>query len=1083
MTTSSLRIRRVSVELLRPGPSHNQLLSPYTQYLAVCNEAGAAVVTVPYEHRVFERRLKELRYETGDQTDRLDMLHEIGRDMGQVLEAVPGFTGALMHDPARGATLVHLRVVLSAAELALLPFELAEVPVGSAASAVSIQTRPPVSITRHIRTVSAEGLEWPDKPRVLFVSGDPENVPFAEHRQVLMEAIQRFRYPKTDVDVKSRDGRREQVGDLLTILIDPTLIELQRECESTSYTHIHVLTHGDVDVMSKESYGLVLRDENGSSDVVSGKRFVSAITRVGHRPAVVTIASCDSGNVGSVVIPGASFVHAVHQAGIPFVVGAQFPLSKDGSVPLTERLYGGLLWGEHPLHVLQQARAELHARYTNWHDWASVVVYEALPPGLDDQLDRLRYTQAKRAMNAALEAIDLAVADQSVSTDEALVRLNEAVSYAIDRMPLDGGYAIECIGLRATSRKRLAYAAFTLAGARNGERGPFEDLYDLLDRARLDYHLAAKGLLVNDARALQRNATLHWVLVQAVALTAVLEHPWDQGEWDAALLSAKHYREHEVSEQRAWAHGSLAELWLLGLTKRGIDEEQRARCVKNACDEAEQLDRCYPGVDEFPVKSTRRQFERYIEWWGTDRFERDLGHRGRSRAAAWASPGSVAETAKKLVDILRRGAPAGSGKGSPGTPPPSTPTAAPSAGAPPAAAGSGPAVASKGGNGNRGKALSRRSKPEAPAAGARRRDGAFFNVEALPAGHGDCLWIEYGDRGTTHRVLIDCGTQGTAKALLARVDAVPANERFLELFVLSHIDSDHIGGALPFFKAVKRGLQFGDVWFNGWRHVSGKLGARQGEMFSTAIQDFELPWNVWREGKTILVDADDPPQHVLPGGMTLTLLSPRRAELDRLAPIWTRELKRYALEPGGRVDYSRFLKGKPSTKADAAALKDVEGLADAKFGGDNGAPNGTSIALLAQFGGASALLAADAHAPVLVESINKLLKKRGEKRLKVDLYKVSHHGSQNNVSSELVQLLDCPHYLISTNGDHFFHPDRQAIARILKYGGDKKTIIFNYNTRLNDVWGDAALDEVRKKYNCSVSYPPPDRPGTVVKLL
>lgn len=70
--SDEVKIRRVSVEFLRPGRSHNQLLSPYTQYLAVCNDAGAGVVAVPYEHRVFERRLKELRYETGDQTDRLD---------------------------------------------------------------------------------------------------------------------------------------------------------------------------------------------------------------------------------------------------------------------------------------------------------------------------------------------------------------------------------------------------------------------------------------------------------------------------------------------------------------------------------------------------------------------------------------------------------------------------------------------------------------------------------------------------------------------------------------------------------------------------------------------------------------------------------------------------------------------------------------------------------------------------------------------------------------------------------------------------------------------------------------------------
>jgi hypothetical protein len=232
-----------------------------------------------------------------------------------------------------------------------------------------------------------------------------------------------------------------------------------------------------------------------------------------------------------------------------------------------------------------------------------------------------------------------------------------------------------------------------------------------------------------------------------------------------------------------------------------------------------------------------------------------------------------------------------------------------------------------------------------------------------------------------------------------------------------------------------------------------------------------------------MVDDGDLPQHVLPGGMTLTLLSPTRAQLEKLKPVWTRELKRYGLEPGGRVDYSRMLRGTPSTKVDAAALADVDGLADTKFSGDSGAPNGTSIALLAEYAGATALLAADAHAPVLVSAIRKLLAKRRQPKLKIDLFKVSHHGSQNNVSTELMQLLECQRYLISTNGDHFFHPDRQAVARILKYGGDEKTLYFNYNCRFNDVWGDKALDHLRKKYQYSTVYPPVDRPGIVVPLL
>jgi hypothetical protein len=73
-----IQIRLVHVEFLRPGPPHNQLLSPLTQYLAIAGDSGAGVVTVQYEQAEFSRRLKELRYESGDSEDRRAMLHATG---------------------------------------------------------------------------------------------------------------------------------------------------------------------------------------------------------------------------------------------------------------------------------------------------------------------------------------------------------------------------------------------------------------------------------------------------------------------------------------------------------------------------------------------------------------------------------------------------------------------------------------------------------------------------------------------------------------------------------------------------------------------------------------------------------------------------------------------------------------------------------------------------------------------------------------------------------------------------------------------------------------------------------------------
>ena len=49
----------------------------------------------------------------------------------------------------------------------------------------------------------------------------------------------------------------------------------------------------------------------------------------------------------------------------------------------------------------------------------------------------------------------------------------------------------------------------------------------------------------------------------------------------------------------------------------------------------------------------------------------------------------------------------------------------------------------------------------------------FFRIEMLPALHGDCLFVEYGDAARTRRMLIDGGPIATYKHLEARLDALP----------------------------------------------------------------------------------------------------------------------------------------------------------------------------------------------------------------------------------------------------------------------------------------------------------------------
>ena len=1097
---NAIQIRTVTVELLRAGPAHNQLLSPLTQYLGICGDSVAGIVTLPYEHGTFLRRMKNMRYdvssdETEREKERLAVLRDIGVDMAKIMDAIPTLPGALGFRNGGNETLVHLRLTLTASELALLPFELSKVPVGpniADENWLVLQTGVPICITRRSRNVPSEGNLWPAHPRILFVAAnpDPSNIPFKEHRDELVKAVKPFLYPDEfagkageETGRLSLDDRREQFGDLLTILKDASFDEVAVECANHPYTHIHILAHGSENTNAGATYGLFLRKSAGGNEVVSGERLAYAFSRIVgdniHRPTVVTLATCDSGNVGSVLDTGASLAHALHLAGIPLVVASQFPLSKNGSVAVVGTLYEGLLWGKNPWILLHRIRSDLHAHFAaNTHDWASLVVYEALPGNLDAQLEGARYHQGKLANKVALAHVERATpiptGDVMPKPDglEIHNRLAQTVRGTFDKLPMDGKFNAECLGLRASSHKQLAQAKYYWTIAMRLGSMEYHDCllqhYDDLEQARIDYQQAAKGFLVNyDGEPQQHIATLHWVLVQTLSLTAVLGKPIPDGWWETAKLSAEAYLDHSSMEERAWAHGSLAELWLLRLAND--TSNMQADAAQRAKGHVAELAKLFPG-NPFLIESTRRQFGRYVDWWGQSAFEDGLPHWSGDKRSPWNRAGGIVETANDLVKLLTRRKPG--------------PCAAHTAEAP------AEPVEPEGQATNEG-TLSVADKPATTKKQStvseflEKTDPGepFLDIEMLPAGHGDCLWLQYGKGQAVSRILVDCGTKSTYPWLKKRVAQLPEDQRNFELFILSHIDDDHIGGAIPFFKDQSLGLHFADLWFNGYKHLlAGKasamddmLGAKQGEIFTLEIDKFGLPWNLWRKDGPIVIDGDELPVHTLPGGMRLTLLSPTQSNLATLEKKWREDIEEMDLTPGKSADFEQFLRT-PATSTD------VDALADAKFNPDDAPHNGSSIAVLAEYQGKSILLGADAYAPVLAASIRKLLKQRGGERLKLDAFKIPHHGSKNNLNIELLNLLDCSQYLISTNGDRFKHPDREAIGRVIKYGksgGNPPKLYFNFRTEWNNVWEQKPLQD---KYGYQAIYPPTGEAGLLVRL-
>ena len=360
-----------------------------------------------------------------------------------------------------------------------------------------------------------------------------------------------------------------------------------------------------------------------------------------------------------------------------------------------------------------------------------------------------------------------------------------------------------------------------------------------------------------------------------------------------------------------------------------------------------------------------------------------------------------------------------------------------------------------------------------------------MGLEMLPALHGDALLLGWHDGRRQRQLLIDGGPIGAYDALKTRIDALPGPERRLELVVLSHVDTDHVDGLVRWFaEPTPWPVRVGEVWFNGWAHLleagaPERLSGKQGEYFSALIERRLPPeaWNRAFDGHAVRVPASGPlPEVHLPGGLRLTLLSPTDEGLVALHTAWRRDLKG-EIVPGdfdsawaALATQSRYL---PETgRLGGGAQRSAAARLDA-------APaNGSSIALLAECGTRSALLLADAHAPVVCASIRRLLLSRGQSRLKVDAMKVAHHGSRGNTTDELMALVDCPRYLVSTNGDQFHHPDDEALERIVASAQSQRVqLCFNYLSEANRAWADPARQQ---RLGYDAVFPAPGAEGLVV---
>lgn len=396
------------------------------------------------------------------------------------------------------------------------------------------------------------------------------------------------------------------------------------------------------------------------------------------------------------------------------------------------------------------------------------------------------------------------------------------------------------------------------------------------------------------------------------------------------------------------------------------------------------------------------------------------------------------------------------------------------------------------------------------------REDVQVAVEMFPAQHGDAFLIRVATDSRSTNVLVDAGPHATYRDVLrGRLVSLAAAGENLRAFIVTHIDADHIEGALAFLEdngpsASPSVIQVKEVWHNSYRHLfhdgmvptaeqaarvqqqvlprvvasTGDISARQGSTLAALLRRHEYAWNAAFNGAAVTT-LDGPRKVILDDGISLTLLSPRPGDLAALARLWRRELLSVGV-PSDLVDGAAFeesfermleresdLADAPDDEATEISARELtEPPPASDFREDRSPPNGSSMAFLLEVGEKRALFLGDAHPSTIAAHLRQLT----ETPVDLAVLKVSHHGSKKNTSPDFCSTFRTAHALISTDGSKHGHPDIETLLWLVSTQLGI-TLHFNYPSAASEAISNPDLI---RRYGHRVSI---GRAGNTVALV
>ncbi|WP_305374053.1 MBL fold metallo-hydrolase [Photobacterium leiognathi] len=379
----------------------------------------------------------------------------------------------------------------------------------------------------------------------------------------------------------------------------------------------------------------------------------------------------------------------------------------------------------------------------------------------------------------------------------------------------------------------------------------------------------------------------------------------------------------------------------------------------------------------------------------------------------------------------------------------------------------------------------------------------MIKIKMYPASDGDAFLVSIKSIDGIKNIIIDMGRESTYDNQIKK-DLIELNNKNqkIDLLIITHVDTDHIEGAVKFLKenSEDKIIDVCEVWHNSYRHFNfnkkdNNLKEIEKEQLKEIINQNQYildvkdesnvtfehgstlasllygnsRWNKATNGRAISVDNID--TYYL-GDVKIKLLSPNDKKLKRLSNHWRKYLNSLSYDFNITQDslfddaFELFLRSENVIEYDDENISnkkiklndsDVDKLSS-NISKDMSPTNGSSISFILEVDKYKLLFLGDSHKDIIIENLKKIIGNNDD--IKFDLVKISHHGSKNNTSLELLNLINADKFLISTNGKRHNHPNIETIAMLLK-NEKYKEIIFNYHIDLISLLNNNELE----KYN------------------